>query len=239
MKQSALWLLPVVALASVGSLTYATSKSTIVEDGTKKHDSKVVSKLVPFAHDTEIDKYLTSVASYMLVPPRNGSFGASRVPTFHGTNIGSIPGYQDISELAKKSSIASFVVGTFPDDALKGYRDYQKANPNQKIEIPTYRITRVHSLYQNLGYATQQGKMPDRGAQTYDELRKLVQQVKKTIDEKGYDAYSESVSVNGAPGFIMAKAVHAVDKSCYSCHSNIKEGEPIGNVVAAIWKKAP
>jgi hypothetical protein len=228
MKQAALWLIPAVALASVGSLTYATSRPTI-EDGAKKSDAKVVSKIVPFAHDTEIDKYLNSIRSFMLVPPRDGNFGARRVPTFHGTNIGSVPGYKDVAELTKNSSMASFVVGTFPAESLKGLKDYQQANPNQKIEIPTYRTTSIHSFYRNDAKGNQ-------SLNQYQELRKLVEHAKKTVDAKGYETFSESVTVGGAAGFIMSKAVQATDKSCYSCHANIKPGEPIGHVMAAIWR---
>jgi hypothetical protein len=140
MKQAALWLLPAVALASVGSLTYATSRPTHEEEG-KKSDIKVVTKIVPFAHDTEIDKYLTSIRSFMLVPPRNGQFGAMRIPTFHGASKSSIPGYKEVQLLGEDFSFSSSVVGTLPNDSLDAYKQYKVANTAQNIQVPTYRVT--------------------------------------------------------------------------------------------------
>jgi hypothetical protein len=69
------------------------------------------------------------------------------------------------------------------------------------------------------------------------DLTKEVNNVKALMDKNGFETYSEKISINKKAGWIMAKAVTASDKSCYSCHTNVKEGQPIGHVIAAVWSK--
>lgn len=229
MKLASLWLLPAIALTSIGSLTHATSRPSHEDGGPKKGDNKVVSSVVKFDHDADIDAYLTSIRSFMLTPPRDGRFGASRVPTFHGEHIGKIPGYKEINQLKDVMMVNSFVAGAMSGEMLKNWKDYKTANPNQNIEIPEYRITRVHTV---------QGSEPQLQVtpNLQKEILAAVSQTKKLVNEKGYDTYSNSITVNGAKGWIMSKAVRAFDKSCYSCHSDIKEGQPIGHVIATVLK---
>lgn len=233
MKQALIWLIPAIALTSVGSLTYATIHP---DDGTKsvpKHDSNPKTKIVHFAHDAEIDTYLGSIRSYMLVPPRDNRFGASRVPTFHGRNIQSVPGYKDISSLTKDNSLVSYVVGVMPPEQIKNYQDYLAKNPTATFKLPKFRSTIIHWLDQT----------PRHSREGMDkimmELTETVQTVKTKVDNEGYETYSQAVTLDGASGHIMAKAIKATDKSCYGCHTSIKEGQPIGHVIAAIWEKRP
>ena len=100
MKQAALWLIPAVALTTIGSLTYASNRPK-ADEGPKRHEEKVLTKTVPFAHDQEISTYLTSIRSFMLTPPRDGRFGASRIPTFHGVTKNKVPGYNEVEALTK------------------------------------------------------------------------------------------------------------------------------------------
>ena len=231
MKFTATWILPIVALASIGSLTYATSRPMIRDEETKKKDSHIVSKLVPFKHDTEIDTYLTSIRSYMLTPPRDGRFGGGRIPTFHGASRSSIPGYKEVEALGVDHSFASFVVGEMPKETIKAYAEYKAKNPDQNIEIPKYRSTLVHSMIK-----PQTGVSPRTNG--FKQIpQSVVNDVKATVDKQGYDAYSHAVKIDGVEGWIMAKAVRASDKSCYGYHTTIKEGQPIGHVIAVLWNK--
>lgn len=243
MKQAALWLLPAVALTSVGSLTYATSQPRIesstkylsqppVDEGTKRNDSHIVSKTVPFAHDSEIDTYLTSVRSFMLTPPRDGRFGASRIPTFHGVSKNKIPGYNEIEKLGDGNSFASFVVGETPQEMISALKDYKEKHPEYKLDIPKYRVTYVHHIRHQAIMASQSA------AKETVTPKMVVNKVKEVMDSKGYETYSQATEIDGIPGWVMAKAVRASDKSCYGCHNTVKEGEPIGHVVAILWKKA-
>lgn len=226
MKTAVFWVLPILAVSSIGSMTFATSHP-IVNDNEKKRESKGTSKLVSFKHDREIDKYLTSISSFMLVPPRDGRFGASRVPTFHGSAIRTVPGYKEIEALGNESSIASFVVGAMPKEMVDSYAKYKISNP--EAEIPKVRSTLIHFLMK-----------PGIDQQNiHRELRKIVEKTKEKVDKEGYDAYSEPLNVPGISGNILAKAIRASDKSCFGCHATIKPGEPIGYVMAAIWNKAP
>ena len=241
MKQAAFWLLPAVAFTSVGSMTYATSQpkfesgarhSTLLNDeATKKSDSYVVSKTVPFPHDSDIDTYLTSIRSFMLTPPRDGRFGAGRIPTFHGVSRNSIPGYKEVAKLGEENSFASFVVGEIPKETIASYKDYKEKHPEYKFEIPKYRVTRVHNIWHQPAAAAQSAAKP------IDNPQIVVDKIKGIMDSKGYETYSQSTVIDGVPGWVMAKAVRASDKSCYGCHTTIKEGQPIGHVVAILWKK--
>ncbi len=153
MKQAGFLLLPAVALTSVGALTYATSQprmepvakhlSSPTNEGTKWNDSHIASKTVPFAHDNEIDAYLTSIRSFMLTPPRDGRFGASRIPTFHGVSKNKVPGYNEIEKLGEANSFASFVIGEIPKETIAELKDYKEMYPEYKLEIPKYRVTQV------------------------------------------------------------------------------------------------
>ena len=232
MKTAALWLLPAFALTSVGSLTYATNKSLDDGDGIKKHDSKMA-KTVHFEHDTDFDTYLTSVRSYMLVLPRNGLFGASRVPTFHGASRSAIPGYKELDGLAKSYSFSSFVVGQYSRETIDQMKQYQKAHRESHYDIPKDRITRIHSNWQGAGFASQQ--IDSNAAQ----IRAAVINLKALLDKKSYSDYSDEIKMGNNPSWIMAKAVVASDKACYSCHKDIKEGQPIGYVMAVIQKNQP
>lgn len=231
MKQAAIWLIPAVALTTIGSLTYASNRP-IGHEGTKRHEEKVLTKIVPFPHDQEISTYLTSIRSFMLTPPRDGRFGASRIPTFHGVVKNKVPGYNEVEALTKEFSFASYVVGEMPKDAVAAIKQYESEHPDVvKNPQPNLRITSVHRVASNPPKLPNNSRYP-----TYYGYQAALD-TKSIMDKAGYDTYSEKVTIDGNPGWIIAKAVRASDKSCYSCHATIKEGEPIGHVVAAIWKK--
>ena len=247
MKQAALWLLPAVALTSVGSLTYATSQPRIesstnharpplVDVGTKENDSHNVSKTVPFVHDSEIDTYLTSVRSFMLTPPRDGRFGASRMAPMYFHNVNRVTGYEDVKVLSKDISFMSFVVGA---QSPAEFVHSQNANPSTdpKLQVPKYRTTTVHSTYGTPIYGRYTANR-FKGDKAITDVLDSISSVKAKVDKGGYETYSQAVTINSTPGWIMAKAVRASDKSCYGCHNTVKDGEPIGHVVAILWKKA-
>ena len=62
---------------------------------------------------------------------------------------------------------------------------------------------------------------------------------KSKVDKEGFDLYSQEIKLKGQPAWIMVKSVIASDKSCYSCHIKIKEGAPIGQVMAILTKRQP
>ena len=232
MKRAAMWLLPTLTLTSIGSLTFATSQPRI-DEGSKGSESKHSTKVVHFAHDSEIDTYLTSIRSFMLTPPRDGRFGASRIPTFHGRPKGDIPGFEAVRELAKEYQFGSYVVGAAPPDMIDSYKQYNLKNPNQPLTIPKYRVTPVHMMWDSLRRQASQTK------DTQSRLTEVIESTKAKVEKEGYDVYAREVKLNGETAWIMVKSVVATDKSCYSCHANIKEGAPIGHVMAVLAKRQP
>lgn len=231
MKQAALWHIPAVALTTIGSLTYASNRPR-ADEGPKRHEEKVLTKAVSFAHDQEISTYLTSIRSFMLTPPRDGRFGASRIPTFHGVSKNKVPGYTEVEALTKEYSFASYVVGEMPKETVAAIKRYESEHPDVvKNPHPKLRITSVHRV------ASNPPKLPNGSRYPNYYGYQAALDTKSIMDKAGFETYSEQVTIDGAPGWIMAKAVRASDKSCYSCHTTIKEGEPIGHVIAAIWKK--
>jgi hypothetical protein len=231
MKRAALWLLPAFALTSIGSMTLATSRLKI-DDSNNEGDPNGSNNIFRFAHDEEIDTYLTSIRSYMLTPPRNGRFGANRIPTFHGRPKGEVPGFEAIRNLAKKYQFASYVVGATPPDSNAAYKQYNEKHPNQPIEITKYRVTPVHMMWDGLRAAQSQTKNLNL------QMSGAIDSAKGKADKDGYEVYSQEVKLEGCPAWIMVKSVTASDKSCYSCHTNIKEGAPIGHVMAILSQKS-
>ncbi|MBS1702532.1 MAG: hypothetical protein JST12_12775 [Armatimonadetes bacterium] len=231
----AFWGISATLVASICSLTYATSAPRGDGDLDKNHKTsgEKKSKTVKFAHDKDIDTYLTSVRSFMLVPPRNGLFGASRVPTLHGATGEKIPGYKEVQDLAAdKYMINSFVVGKMPDEVIAAYE--KSAKEGRFLgQVPHYRVTPVHMTFL-------EGADRRQESQTIAaEVRKRVTDLDAECMKEDYEDYSTSFDVAGHHAWLMAKAVRASDKTCYSCHTNIKEGQPIGYVMAALIEKAP
>lgn len=244
--RSGLFLFSIAGLA--GAIAYATSapvhKAPTLDrtDKTDKTTSKV--HKIKFKHDGEIDAYLTSIRSYMLVPPRDGLFGASRIPTLHGQGRNKIPGYQDVAKFGEENlQFASFVVGLQPAENLKYYQEAVSAGRMKESDVPKFRQTAVH-------WVTPNGKAKDVVAQQIEstptllvvnrkELYAEVSKFQEKCMTEGYDDFSDSIKIAGRSGYIVMKAVKASDKSCYSCHTNIKEGEAIGFVSAVLIKNDP
>lgn len=237
--KAALLATPIACLALVASLTFATS----APDGDlgKKPAKEKVAIKAKFPEQSQLDTYLTSVRSFMLIPPRDGRFGASRVPTLHGSQGSGIPGYKDIEQFKEKDmAFWSYVGGKMPqqirDQILKGREDYRKQHPDVKMtnyEIPVSRITPVHAeIPQNFSNPKDYGSL-------YNSVFVQIRDTEELCRKEGYDTYANSFTVGGKEGWILAKSVRASEKSCYSCHSETKEGEPIGYVLAAIVMKGP
>ncbi len=240
-RKIAIWLLPTALLALIGSITYATSAPDggAKKSGDKGKDSK---KVVHFEHDKDIDTYLTTVRSFMLVPPRDGFFGASRVPTLHGSNQGKIVGYDEIKSIvAKDYMLQSFVVGRMPKERMDMYQKLVDEGKMLDKNVPKYRITSVHYEFPTLQgtNAAQDQALREQFVKVNNAVSAQIKATAEQCFSKGYDEYSDSFDAGGQKSWVSAKSVIASDKSCYSCHTNIKQGEPIGYVIAALVKRQP
>ncbi len=228
---------------SVVAVALATSAPIVKFDDPKTDKDKTIKK-VSFAHDSEVDTYLTSVRSFMLVPPRDGRFGASRVPTLHGVAHSTIPGFDAVSKLVNENyTVASYVVGKMPDEWLHRYDEAIKNGQVKQSDIPKYRATMVHWNQPATQTTSQTAQQRVANGRNYNEFRKdMMTKIMATQDkclQEGLSEYSDSIQVGAKPSWIMAKSVVASDKSCYSCHTNIKQGEPIGYVMAVLVKNSP
>lgn len=234
------WLLPTAALALIGSITYATSGPD--GGGKKPTDKGKNSKTVHFEHEKDIDTYLTSVRSFMLVPPRDGRFGASRVPTLHGSTQNKIPGYDEVKSIvAKEYMLQSFVVGHMPKERIEMYRKLIAEGKMLDKNLPKYRMTSVHyeiPVLQGTN-AEQDQALRQQFIKTSRDVNEKALAAVDLCFSKGYDDYSDSFMAGGQKSWVSAKSVIASDKSCYSCHTDVKQGEPIGYVVAVLVKKQP
>ena len=234
------WLVPATSIILFASLTYATSRPD--DDKSKNKNSEKVLKKAKFAYENDIDTYLSSIRSFMLVPPRDGRFGASRVPTLHGSAPSKIPGYDKVNELTEKDySLSSFVAGRMPQSYLKGYEGAVKNGQMKESDIPKYRITSVHRLIQM--HRPHEQSAVKAYQKKFGELSNAIYHETVAVEDlclkEGYDTFSDSFKVDGKEAWVMAKSVHATDKSCYSCHTDIKEGQPIGYVIAFLMKNQP
>ena len=231
--------LPVMSLALVAAVTMATSAPTDGDSSKKTATNEKVFRNGKFAEQDQVDTYLTSVRSYMLVPPRDGRFGASRVPTLHGTQSGGVPGFKDIQKLSEKDfAVWSYVAGKMPqqmrDSLMKSQETYHKTHPEYKVpETPESRISYVHNAI------PENFDAPRALSNLYRDVMIEARKMEKLCRIEGYDAYSTSVKIDGKDGWVVAKSVRASEKSCYSCHTETKEGQPIGYVMAILVKKAP
>ena len=129
----------------------------------------------------------------------------------HNVDSKNIPGYKEIVEL-QDYSFDSFVVG---QSMLKV--------PHASGLSSKCRINRLPSS---------KGSGPNLGSGWAN----TIEQIKDTVDKGDYETYSQPVKINGCSGWMMVKPVRASDDACYKCHSDIKRGQPIGHVMAAIWR---
>ena len=194
------------------------------------------SKVSPFDHDKEIDAYLSSVKEILLEQPTDGRFGAGRLVYFstHGRNSKYLDGYGDIQKLVPNYMIRTLIIGnTKPQPKTNVVSAADKVVlQNTKLNSSAIRIVEV--LENGRDFIMPSSLTP---VQLEPEIVDAVLKLKPILDEKGYDTYSEPISVKGVMGNLMVKAVRAPSNECLSCHTNIKPGQPIGYAMATIWKK--
>ena len=113
--------------------------------------------------------------------------------------------------------------------------DIKGVNP-PKLVSSTVRMREVLSdQYKRISADRFYVKEPQKSFEP--EIVDAVLKLKPMLDAKGYDTYSEPITVNGIKGNLMAKAVRPPTKACLSCHTDVKTGQPIGYAMATIWKK--
>ena len=188
------------------------------------------------SHKVEYEKYLEQMHSYLRTPPRDGVFGADRIPNLHGKFADNLPAFKAIAALQGTVQMRSAVIGFQPVKYSKVEGEDAQQLPDNKDDV---RITPVHLLTPNLSLAhngpnmlTDDGKDASSAAWSVgvDELRRFAVKLR----DKPKETYSEQGTVLGKPSWLVAKAVHASENSCYKCHTNIKKGQPIGYVVAMV-----
>ena len=229
-----------VFMAGCNTAAIPTDASTLLTASKKvKNEAPKLTKLVPFEHDKELDTYLNSVCGFLLEIPKDGRFGYSRVEPvgLHATRTEKMKGYGDVQKLSAEYTIRTFVVGTKkPQSNLPSSPGlYYKIPPNPKLEASPVRMNEV--LADQYKYFSS-NLMQVRNPQPYEpELVDAVLKLKPILDAKGYDNYSEPITVKGIKGNLMSKSVRAPDDSCLRCHADLKPGKPIGYAMAMIWKK--
>ena len=113
--------------------------------------------------------------------------------------------------------------------------DIKRVNP-PKLVSSTIRMREVLSdQYKRISADRFYVREPQKSFEP--EIVDAVLKLKPMLDAKGYDTYSEPITVKGIKGNLMAKAVRPPTKACLSCHTDVKTGQPIGYAMAIIWKK--
>lgn len=215
------------ALVIGGAIVMATTPHSPASDNDKPELKEKAVKLKVLPKNEEMRTYLKSVAGFMEVPPRDGSFGASRVPTIHGSPGQGIPGYEEVRNLSKQFEFTSGVIGDKPYEVLLGGKTAQQV----RQVPPSRRMRAVHYLIPN-----QPGKLYN----TIDRqmiMAKLDQLLATNSDSMGYRA--DIAETDKGKLYLMSKAVKATDEGCYKCHSNVKKGDAIGHVYAVYTEIQP
>ncbi|HLO97296.1 MAG TPA: hypothetical protein VK171_01765 [Fimbriimonas sp.] len=169
-------------------------------------------------HDKDMRTYLKSVASFMEVPPRDGFFGVSRVPTIHGQQQRAVPGYEEIKALGKSYEFVSGAIGKNPNMEEEAKRKEILGTPNKLRMAMMHRLAPSgnHIIFKDISYG-----------EVIAEVGKVIEQ---PADSKGYK--SAVLNLDKAKLNVMAKVVKATDESCIKCHQGVKKGEPVGHVFA-------
>ncbi len=198
-----------------------------------------VSKPV-FEHPKEVDDYLVAVRKFMLVAPRNGRFAETRVANFRDGIKHEIGGYQAMDQIGKDNDFMSFVVGISPEMFVSkvthpaGQPNHGR-QPSQLVEMISgpghIRVGDIHSVINHEPRGLESTMRKDAVA--------VIEKLQPTLAKEKNENFAQEMTVANKPAWVIAKSVVAPDKSCYSCHSNVKEGVPIGHVVAVIWKSSP
>ncbi|HLO97295.1 MAG TPA: hypothetical protein VK171_01760 [Fimbriimonas sp.] len=206
----------VASAALIGGIVLATSskapKTTVepiqaaVKESAPKPDSTTQPAL---PHDKDVRTYLKSVGSFMEAPPTDGNFGGARVPTIHGKDHESIPGYAQVKSFGTKMDFVAGSLGMWP--AAKG-----------EVAKPRFRI--IHRVNDN-------GKSKLFSAVRYNDIMAEVSKVAALpTDSNGYStgvSTLEKSKVN-----IMTHIVKAPDDSCAKCHAGKTKDSTVGHVYA-------
>lgn len=179
---------------------------TVVRESAPKVDS-TTQPVLP--HDKDVRTYLKSVGSFMEVPPTDGIFGGSRVPTIHGKDHDSVPGYAQVKSFGSKLEFVSGSLGLWPPRNGEGAR-------------PRFRI--IHRVNDS-------GNTKLFSAIRYNEIMEKVSKVTELpADSNGYA--TAVATVDKSKVNIMTHIVKAPDDSCMKCHADKKKGETVGHVYA-------
>lgn len=199
------------ALLIGGTLVLATTPlhPTAPSEGPKVVVASTKQPVLP--HDKDIRTYLKSVGSFMEVPPRDGRFGASRVPTIHGQVSNSIPGYAQVKTLGAEYDLVSGTVGKHPMRP-----DESTAKPRMAM-VHRVNTTGKYKIFNSIPYATIMAEVSKVAALSPDDV--------------GYAA--AVANVDQAKLNIMTHVVKAPDDSCSKCHADTKKGDVVGHVYAA------
>ncbi len=220
----------VIAAACVGSvLAFAALAKT-----SKKAVKPAVAVL---ERRKEFDQYLTQMRSYLQTPPRDGVFGADRIPNIHGKFASEIPAFKTIQSFQGKIQVRSAVIG------FNRVKYTKVSDPEDQLPDNTdpVRITPVHLLTPDKSLThNAPNLLYDDGADAFSAAWKVgsdsLRQAALKLQRSHPESFSEAVSFRGQPAWILGQAVHASVDSCYKCHRDIPKGQPIGYVTALISK---
>lgn len=176
--------------------------------------------------NAEVSQYLDQMRSYLRTPPRDGVFGADRIPNLHGQDAYKIQAFRTIKSLENKIQIRSATIG------------FHRIQDSIEPEPPSHnqskaRITSVHLLTSESSFLDDDKPNTDLGT-WHQGLTTQEAFATKYLRNNTQDTVVQKIEFNGKPGWIMAKAVRASEDSCYSCHKEIKHSEPIGYVEAML-----
>ena len=171
---------------------------------------------------------------------RNGRFAESRVPNFREGIKHVVSGYKNMEQIGKDNDFMSFVVGRTAEMdisriAFPAGQPSSKGNSTPIVDksstVSFVRVGDIHSVVNHEARGLESAMRKDAIA--------FLEKLQPTLVKEKSETFAQEMTVANKPAWVFAKSVVAPDKSCYTCHSNVKEGEPIGHVVAVIWKSSP
>lgn len=163
--------------------------------------------------------YLKEMEKYLHEDPDDGRFGMSRMPAIHGKSTYGTPTIVDAFNILKpKFWLAGMTYGQLSKDQ------------------PRYSTISSHYGFDEIPWDASSDSIReafDLTDQYHAEVAKATQALVKSEKATG----SKEINYGKVPAMVRMRAIYPPRKACLSCHSDVKEGQPIGVAVLALALK--
>lgn len=162
--------------------------------------------------DGKAEKFLEWVESILNELPTDGQFGISRVPRLHGTDL-------------REGGLNR------PDGALPKNQNFQELSKDYLLWFQTWSSSESADTMRVRRWGEGKGGDAKDALQFYKTLYGT-ETKKKILDFLGSHKKSGRLTLtSGSHKMTMnLRAIYASSEKCYSCHTNVKKGDPIGVV---------